>query len=393
MSGTSPDKLYTSHFGLLCLSGFLFFAGFNMVIPELPDYLESLGGSDYKGLIISLFTLTAGLSRPFSGKLTDKIGRVPVMIYGALVSALAALCYPFVSSIIGFLALRFFHGMSTGFKPTGTAAYVADIVPVSRRGEGTGLLGLCSGIGMAAGPYLGSEVTSIFSLNTMFYCSSALAILSILVLFGIKETLTDREPFQAKHLKVRQADFLEPLVFPTALVMLLNVYSFGMLLTVTPEVGRLFGFTNKGTYFSAFITASIAVRFIGGKASDKFGRTPVLMASSGLIVTALISTGLAQNQVTYLIGAAIYGLGIGLNHPTVMAWTIDLSSPQHKGRAFATMYIALEVGIGLGAFISGTYFSPNKQGFLLNCLIAAGFAGSALIYLLKKQLTYAKHTS
>ncbi len=50
-----------------------------MLIPELPSYLSNLGGSEYKGLIIALFTLTAGLSRPFSGKLTDTIGRKPVL--------------------------------------------------------------------------------------------------------------------------------------------------------------------------------------------------------------------------------------------------------------------------------------------------------------------------
>ena len=61
-----------------------------MLIPELPDYLTSLGGEEYKGLIISLFTLTAGFSRPFSGRLTDRIGRVPVMAFGSLVCFVCA---------------------------------------------------------------------------------------------------------------------------------------------------------------------------------------------------------------------------------------------------------------------------------------------------------------
>jgi MFS family permease len=54
-----------------------------MIIPELPAYLSSLGGAEYKGFIIGLFTITAGLSRPVSGKLADKIGRIPVMVFGA----------------------------------------------------------------------------------------------------------------------------------------------------------------------------------------------------------------------------------------------------------------------------------------------------------------------
>ena len=65
-----------------------------MLIPELPGYLSRMGGEEYMGLIISLFTVTAGFSRPFSGKLTDKWGRIPVMVVGAAVSGIAALLYP-----------------------------------------------------------------------------------------------------------------------------------------------------------------------------------------------------------------------------------------------------------------------------------------------------------
>ena len=112
-SGAST-RIYTTQFWLLCLSSLLFFASFNMIIPELPSYLTALGGAEYKGLIISLFTLTAMVSRPFSGKLADKIGRVPVIFFGALVCFICSLIYPVLSSVSGFMLLRLAHGFSTG---------------------------------------------------------------------------------------------------------------------------------------------------------------------------------------------------------------------------------------------------------------------------------------
>jgi hypothetical protein len=57
-------KTYSSQFWLLCVSTILFFASFNMLVPELPEFLTKLGGGDYKGLIISLFTVTAWLRAP-----------------------------------------------------------------------------------------------------------------------------------------------------------------------------------------------------------------------------------------------------------------------------------------------------------------------------------------
>ena len=86
-----------------------------MMIPELPSYLTSLGGAEHKGLIIALFTLTAGLSRPFSGKLADTIGRLPVMYIGTFACVICGLLYPQLAFVPGFLALGFFHGFSTGF--------------------------------------------------------------------------------------------------------------------------------------------------------------------------------------------------------------------------------------------------------------------------------------
>ena len=59
-------KTYNLNFWLLCFSSFLFFGSFNMIIPELPDFMRSIGGEKYIGMHIAFFTLTASLSRPFS---------------------------------------------------------------------------------------------------------------------------------------------------------------------------------------------------------------------------------------------------------------------------------------------------------------------------------------
>ena len=84
MTQTSSSKIYTSQFWFVCLSALFFFASFSMIIPELNDYLSSLGGAEYKEFVISLFTLTALISRPISGKLADLIGRVPIMMFGSV---------------------------------------------------------------------------------------------------------------------------------------------------------------------------------------------------------------------------------------------------------------------------------------------------------------------
>src|SRR5690554_7368001 len=77
---------YSKNFWALTLGMFLFMTSFNLIIPELNGFITSLGGESYKGLIIGLFTVTAALSRPFSGKMADLVGRKSTMYVGTIVS-------------------------------------------------------------------------------------------------------------------------------------------------------------------------------------------------------------------------------------------------------------------------------------------------------------------
>ena len=347
----------------MCLSSFLFFLSFNLLLPEMPDHLTHLGGGAYKGFIIALFTLTAGLSRPFSGKLADTVGRIPVMVFGSLVCFGCGFFYPVMLSVSGFLGLRLLHGFSTGFKPTGTAAYVADIVATERRGQAMGLLGVTGSLGMAAGPALGSWLAQHFSLNTMFYTSSGVALLSVLVQGTLTETLpvAQRRKFSLGLLRLRWVEVLEPRVWPPALVTALCLFPFGAVLTVIPDQSRLLGLTgsHKGYFYVAYTVASLAVRVGLGKASDTYGRVPVLRWSAALLALGLAGLVWSPSVPVFLGAALVFGLGTGLNSPTLYAWTIDLSDPRYRGRAVATMYIALELGIGLGALLAGWIFSNN----------------------------------
>jgi len=378
-------KIYTKQFWLLCVSSLLFFASFNMLIPELPEYLTSLGGPEYKGLIISLFTVTAMLSRPFSGKLADKIGRVPVIMVGSIVCFLCSLVYPVLSTVAGFLMLRLVHGFSTGFTPTGTAAYLSDVIPAERRGEAMGLLGTAGSLGMAGGPATGGMLANQFGLDAVFYCSSALALVSILILLGIKETLQEKHTFGIGLLKVNRSDLFEPRVLAPCLVMMFLGYSYGASFTLLPDFGQFLGIKNKGLLFTYMTVASLIIRLVGGKASDRWGRQPVLQVCSAFIVLSMMIIGLSETVLQLSIGVALYGLAQGATSPTLLAWATDLSDHRFKGRGVASVYIFMEFGIGLGAFASGLIYGNNPSHFLLAFGICSGLAAIGFLYLLTRR--------
>lgn len=353
-----------------------------MIIPELPAYITSLGGEDYKGLIISLFTLTAGLSRPFSGKLADKVGRIPVMIFGVVVCFVVSLMYPIISTVSGFLLLRFIHGFSTGFTPTGTSAYVADIVPFNKRGEAMGIQSLFGSLGMAAGPALGGYIGSAYGINPLFYASSFTAVLSMVVLLKLKETVQVKEPFKLNLIKLKKDEIIEKRVLFPSLILLLTVISFGTVLTIIPDYSEYLGIQNKGLFFAVFTIASLGIRIVAGKTSDKYGRVPVMLVATFSMVIAMLVVAFASSKLMFLVGAVVFGASVGMNSPTISAWTIDLSLDKYRGRALATMYIALEAGIGLGAVISGFLFNNKAENFPIVFLISAGSAFVAFLLLI-----------
>ncbi|AGA78447.1 MFS transporter [Echinicola vietnamensis] len=372
---------FTLRFLQLCLSSFLFFASFNMIIPELPAYLTSLGGEDYKGLIISLFTLTAGLSRPFSGKLADRIGRVPVMIFGAGVCLVVSLLYPLISGVAGFLCLRFLHGFSTGFTPTGISAYVADIVPFNRRGEAMGLQSLFSSLGMAAGPALGGYIASIHGITPLFYCSSGVALVSILLLIRLKETVPETEAFHVGHFKLKKDELFEKSVLSPCFVLFFSYLSFGIILTIIPDFSASLNIANKGIFFAVFTLSSLAIRLLAGRASDRYGRIPVLKAATFCLAMAMTATAFSHTKEMLVFSGILFGFSLGMTSPTIAAWTIDLSLSKFRGRGLATMYIALEAGIGIGALGSGWVYGNQQERFPLVFLLGTAGAIIAFIYL------------
>ncbi|MBI3483054.1 MAG: MFS transporter, partial [Bacteroidetes bacterium] len=85
-----------------------------------------------------------------------------------------------------------------------------------------------------------------------------------------------------------------------------------------------------------------------------------------------------------IVGVSLYGLAQGSTSPTLLAWATDLSHDEHRGRGIASLYISMELGIGLGAFISGWVYANSPANFLLCFAICSALSLIAFVYLLTK---------
>jgi MFS family permease len=391
------EQIFSPQFWLLCASTVLFMASFGMIMPELPGFLTKLGRPDLIGWIVGLFTIGAFSSRFISGRIADSAGRRPVMLFGTWVTMIAGLGYiligwlqPELSSawygvpmvVWLFLLLRFLHGLSTGFRPTGTTAFLTDTTPLNRRGEALGYLGVAGNAGMAGGPALGSWLTVEFGYDAMFLTSSALGVLALILTLRLPESLPNSRKVRLQDLNVFSGPVLDWSSWPASMALLPVAFAFGAFLTITPDFVDSLGYVYKGSFNTIIVIASISMRLFAGKASDRLGRVPLLIIGSALLAVGMFGLALAQNQLTAALAGVVYGMSIGINMPAIFAWTADLAKPGKIALALGTMLMALEVGIGAGAVFSGHRFAGDVNAIPSLYAISGAFGLVMFVILL-----------
>src|ERR1700674_3150359 len=147
--------------------------GFGIVIPFLPMYAARLGiGAGSIGLILSAYSIMQFIFAPLLGRLSDRIGRRPIIMLGLLGSSLSYLLYGFTDSFAGLLISRAVHGSCAATIST-AQAYIADTTEESKRAHAMGLIGAAFGLGFVLGPAIGGLLGAV-SLRTPVLFAAAL---------------------------------------------------------------------------------------------------------------------------------------------------------------------------------------------------------------------------
>ena len=139
--------------------------------------------------------------------------------------------------------------------------------------------------------------------------------------------------------------------------------------------------SNKGLFFTSITIASMASRVVAGKVSDKLGRVPVLKVGSFLIACSLLLFAFAATPFMLLFAAACLGFSSGILAPAAFAWTVDRAKEEEKGKALATAYIFLEIGIGSGAIISAWLYANQSELFFKTYATAGLICFGAFVFL------------
>lgn len=373
---------YSRNFWIVCFAMFFFMTGFNLIMPELNNFITNLGGEQHKGLIILLFSVSAGISRPFSGKIADIVGRKWVMYAGIICSFVVCLTYSFVDSIILFLLLRFIHGFSAGFAPTGATALLTDVIPDKARGTAMGIWGTFISLGIGVGQSLGSWIYQLHGFDALFMSAAFITCISFVMVSIAKESLQVQEKISIQHLKITWKDVFEPNVLPAAFVMFLTAICSGIIFVVTPDISGMLHIENKGFFFGFYVISTIIIRLLTSSVSDRIGRPQTLIIGVSILITSMVLIALVDSKISYIVAAIVFGFATGISSPTLFAWTADLSHKDRRGVGSGTMFLALEFGIITGSVITLLVYDNRPSGVYRAFIIGACSALIALTFLI-----------
>ncbi|MCM3602936.1 MFS transporter [Robertmurraya korlensis] len=344
------EKIWTRDFILICLSNFFVFLGFQMTLPTIPLFVESLGGNDQLiGVVVGIFTFSALLIRPYAGHALESKGRRFIYLVGLGIFVFSTGAFGIAGGLVFLFMLRIIQGVGWGLSTTASGTIATDLIPPKRRGEGMGYYGLSGNLALAMGPTLGLALVGYLSFTELFLICGVLGAVAIALSSRIR--FKPVEPVATS--KYKKLDLYEKTALPPSILLLFITVTFGGIASFLPLYTVKKGIEGIEWYFLLYAIALLISRTFAGKLYDQKGHRFVFPAGSIMIMAAMILLAWIPNSTILYLAAIIYGLGFGTVQPALQAWSVQNSPISRRGMANATFFSFFDLGVGIGAILFG----------------------------------------
>ena len=346
-------SLLTRPFLLLCAAMFLGYANQWVITPAIPLYVDDMGGSAFvAGLALLAFSLPSFTVRPFVGRLADRWSAAGVLAVGLMLLAIgsALLLLPMLAML--FVA-NMIRGVGWAGLNTGGYTVLAMAAPAQRRGEAAGYY---TGVTASANiffPALGLWIVAEhhgFQLAAML--SITFAALGAPIALRLKrETQPPRDARPARDSAL--AGLIDRGVLLATGLNLCSTLVSPSVMAFLPLYARSLGIENIGFFYIVAGVTNIVVRPVLGKWADSIGRGPSIVIGLSAQLMGLILIVTANGLIQILIGGVFFSIGGAIIGSTTTALAMDLADPRTRGQGMAPFSLSFQLGVGIGAIVSG----------------------------------------
>lgn len=378
----SSDR-HRTRLGIVALTMFLDLLGFGIIIPLMPRFAESFGATPLAyGLLGASYSLMQFLFVPVWGRLSDRVGRRPILLISIAGSVLSFLLLGTARSLAMLFAARILSGISASNLSV-AQAYVADITAPEERARGMGMIGAAFGLGFVVGPFLGGELSQVqFALplglhmhagTAPFFCSALLSAVNWGLAYALlPESLPAASRINAaiRFLDLNKLEgvfthrgisglFAVSFLFTMAFSMMetsLILFGEARLHMEPLDAGKLLGFVGM---LIVLVQGALVGRLVRRFGEGRLTAVGAACMAPGLLLIPLAPAGHAAGYAVLYAAMVPIALGNGLLHPSLNALLSRRSKGDEQGGV-----LGLNQSISSLARVAG----PTAGGLLFQTL-------------------------
>ncbi|MDQ2052993.1 MULTISPECIES: MFS transporter [Halobellus] len=350
------------------------------------------------GFVLSLFGFVNSFGQPFTGRLSDRLGkRKSFVLFGLVLFAIGSVAYPFLTNYWAVLVARGFQGIGAAFTVPATVALVNDYARSdSERGGNFGVFNTFRLIGFGFGPIVAGVVIRfgpyptpfglLSGFDAAFGVAVAGAIVSFLLVYAVVDDPPTLDAEAGDDLSVRILERSGPGRFDSVFV--LGVATFFMAMTIAlfaPLEAPIRARLNEGTFlfsvqFAAVVIANVLLQIPIGSASDTYGRRPFLLAGFVILVPAVFAQGVVSTPLAMLVARLLQGVAVALVFAPSLALAGDLAREGQSGSTLSVLTMAFGLGVAVGPLTAGFLYNAGRLSTPFTFGAVAALVALVLVY-------------
>jgi DHA1 family tetracycline resistance protein-like MFS transporter len=369
--------------GTIFLTVFLDLLGFGLVIPFLPGFARELGASDLVAALTgAVYSLMQFLLVPVWGRLSDRIGRRPVLLASIAATAAGMVFLGFANTLALLFVARLWSGAATANIAV-AQAYIADVTPPEGRARGMGMIGMAFGLGFIFGPFVGGILAHVPIMGRAAALPSFVAAgLSLVNLGFAAVTLPESLPRELRgrssshrrspidFARTRQA-LAHPDIGRALVINFLVVFWFaGMEQTFRLFTDDAFSMSvgQTGAFLGLVgVAAAVVQGGLIGRLSRRYGEVRLLVAGLLIQTVGFMVLGLSPRFTVAPRGAlalacVLIAGGSGLVTPSVSSYVSRKAEANEQGMMLGTMQSLSALARVLGPAVGGLLYQAVAPG-------------------------------
>ena len=387
--------------GILFLIVFIDLLGFGVIIPLLPFYGVHFGATPAEVTwMMACYSLAQFFCSPLLGRLSDRLGRRPVLLLSLCASVGSYLWLGFADALWMLFAARLLAGAGAG-NIAAAQAYISDVTTPETRAKGMGMIGAAFGLGFTVGPALGGLVAGSHpgaaALARPAFLAAGLSALAFLVAMArLKESLPEsaREaPPRPGRWQVARDVLTRPLLGRLIVLLFVTVTAFaGMETTFALWANSAFGWGPRAVGYNFLYVGLVLVAVQGGligRLSRRFGEGRLILGGAAMIALGLAGLPFALALWRLLVVNTLLALGMGLLNPSITSLISQQADIDERGGILGVSQSGSSLARILGPAVAGPLF----QGFGRDAPYYTGAAVMALVVALAARLPFARRAA